>query len=188
MLYFWSVFFFNPHYMEFMNIIEGKGLDAEINYKLIDYFSSGHCAIVMKSNKISIHVASGDTIVDENDTYENIYKFLAPQLDENKKLIRSILRYGDTIENYDNVFIPSMQDMKDQWELDIHQFPYSKIFVAQYNRRRLHGENPILYRHNTVTDNEVLIETVNENNWHQFLKDSIETITEMVPLTRKING
>ena len=103
-------------------------MDAEIKYKLVDYFKSGHCANMMESNKFSIHIASGDIIVDGNGTDQSIYELLALHLDENNKLSRSILRYGGTMENYRSVFIPSMPDTKDQWELDIDQFPYSDFF------------------------------------------------------------
>ena len=82
---------------------------------------------MMEWNKVSIHIASVDIIVDKNDTDQSIYELLGLQLDENKKLIRSSLRYGDTMENYRNVFISSMQHTKDQWELDIDQFPYSNF-------------------------------------------------------------
>ena len=44
------------------------------------------------------------------------------------------MRYGDTMENYCNVLIPSTQDTRDQWELDIHHFLTLNLFVAQYNR------------------------------------------------------
>lgn len=67
-------------------------MDAEINCQFIDYFRSGHCAYRIESNTISIHIPSGDIIVDGSNTDESIYKFLALQLDENKKLFISILR------------------------------------------------------------------------------------------------
>ena len=84
------------------------------------------------------------------------------------------------MKNYCNVLIPSMQDTEDQWELGINQFSYSKFFVARYNRRRNHGENPILYRHTTATYNDVLLQNMNENNWHQFLKESIEAVLDRI--------
>ena len=84
------------------------------------------------------------------------------------------------MKNYRNVPIPSMQDTEDQRELGINQFPYSKFFVAQYNRRRNHGENPILYRHTTATYNDVLLQNMNENNLHQFLKVSIEAVLDRI--------
>ena len=46
-----------------------------------------------------------------------------------------------------------------------------------------------MYRHTKATDNDVLIETMNENNWYQLLKDSIvaalQFVTERVPFAGK---
>ena len=55
-----------------MNIVDAKGLDVEINCKVIDYFRLGYYAKVMGSNKISIQIATGDIIYDGDDTHESI--------------------------------------------------------------------------------------------------------------------
>ena len=47
--------------------------------------------------------------------------------------------------------------------------------VASYNNQylTLSGKDPILVRHCKASRDNLLIETMNENNWHEFLYESI---------------
>ena len=88
--------------------IQKRGLDGEVNYKLIDNLGSRHCANVMEANQITIHIDSGNIIVENNDTNESIHDFLNLQMDESKKRICSVLRYAGSLEDYKYQFIPSI--------------------------------------------------------------------------------
>lgn len=70
--------------------------------------------------------------------------------------------------------------MDDKWELDIDLFAFSKFFVAQFNKQYLYREQSILLRHNAAVNYDVVIETMNKNNWHQFLRDSIQGTLDKV--------
>ena len=160
--------------------IQKRGLDGDVNYKLIDYLRSRNSANVMEANQITIHIDIGNIIVENKDTNESIYDFLNLQMDESKKLIFSVRRYAGSLEDYKCQFIPSIVDIEDEWELEIYVFAFMKFFVAQYNKQYLHGEQPILLRHSAAVKDDVLIETMNENNWHQFPRDSIQGALERV--------
>ena len=67
-----------------------------------------------------------------------------------------------------------MVDTEYKRELGIHVFAFSKFFVALYNKQCLHGEQTILLRHSAAAKGNVRIEAMNENNWHHFLRDSVQ--------------
>ena len=46
----------------------------------------------MEGNDITIHVESGEYLVGKLETEESLYNFLALQTDEDKKVIRTVLR------------------------------------------------------------------------------------------------
>ena len=66
-------------------------------------------------------------------------------------------------------------DTEEQWEVDVVVNKYCRFLVASYNRSylSLNGENPILLRQSKATTDDVMTETMNENNWHNFLSDCI---------------
>ena len=57
---------------------------------------------------------------------------------------------------------------------DIHT---SKIFIANYNSGHMtftaSGPGPICCKHNKAAKDDDLLETMNENNWHEFLNGSV---------------
>ena len=131
----------------------------------------------MEANQISIHVRSGNIYVGDLETGgtgDSIFDFEENQMDETKKLILTVLRLKGSIAEFVDEFLVLM-DTEEQWKLDAAVNRYFKFFVACYNRSylTLNGENLILLRHSKATTDDVMIETMNENNWHQFLSDSI---------------
>ena len=66
---------------------------------------------------------------------------------------------------------------EEQWELDAAAFVYSKFFVANYNSSHMtftdSGPGPIYCKHTKVAKDDDLLETMNKNNWHEFLNGSI---------------
>ena len=131
----------------------------------------------METNQISIQVSSGNMYVGDLETVETgnrFFDFLENEIDETKKLILTVLRLKGSVAKFVDEFLVSM-DTKEQWELHVAVKKYSTFLVLCYNRSylTLDSENPILLRHSKPTTDDVLIETMNENNWHQFLSDSI---------------
>ena len=104
--------YWDPYHSELMFEIQKKGLDRDVNYKLIDSYLN--CAYVMEANRITIHIDSGNIIVANNHTNESIYDFLNLQTGKNKKLIYSVLRYAESLKDYKYQFIPSIVDTEDE--------------------------------------------------------------------------
>ena len=132
----------------------------------------------METNQIYIHVSSGNIYVgglETGETGNRFFDFLKNQIDETKKLILTVLMFKSSVVEFVDEFLVSM-DTKEQWESHVTVKKYSTFLVLCYNRSylTLGSENPIRLRHKPTAD-DVLIETMNENNWHQFLSDSIRS-------------
>ena len=61
----------------------------------------------MEGNYITIHVESGEYLVGELETGESLYDFLALQTDEDKKVIRAILRYSGSLKSFTEDYMQS---------------------------------------------------------------------------------
>ena len=86
----------------FENCLSDLGLDVvgSNNRDLVLFLYSGEMAIIMKENKLKIHVDSGEILENDRETRENFYEFLRFQLDESKKTIQTILQYSGSFEGF----------------------------------------------------------------------------------------
>ena len=87
----------------------------------------------MKDNEITIHVDTGNILLDGEGTDENFYQFLKLQMDNDKRTIETALRYSGPLRGFLNNYLASEIGTEEQCELDAGGFVYSKFFVAAYN-------------------------------------------------------
>ena len=129
----------------------------------------------MKDNEITIHVDTGNILLDGEGTDENFYQFLKLQMDNDKKTIETALRYSGPLRGFLNNYLASEIGTEEQCELDAGGFVYSKFFVAAYNASylTLNGKDLICCKHTRAMRDDVMLETLNENNWHEFLDSAI---------------
>ena len=162
--------------LRIINEIERRGLNTSENRDFIDYLSTDECERVMKGIDITIHLESGDYLVGELETGESLYDFLALQTDEDKKVIRTILRYSGSLKSFTEDYMQSALGTEEKWLLDSDVFVYSKYLVANHNSSYLvmRGQEPIYCRHSRATEDDVMLKSMNENNWHDFLDNAIE--------------
>ena len=130
----------------------------------------------MEGNDIIIQVESGEYLVRELGTGESLYDFFALQTDEDKKVIRTILRYSGSLKSFTEDYMQSALGTEENWLLDSEVFVYSKYLVANHNSNYLfmRGQEPIYCRHSKATEDDVMLKSMNENNWHDFLDNAIE--------------
>ena len=60
--------------------------------------------------------------------------------------------------------------------LDSDEFLYSKYLVANHNSGYLvmRGREPIYCRHSRAMEDDLMLESMNQNNWHDFLDNALE--------------
>ena len=104
----------------FENRLADLGVDVAgtHNRDLMLFLYSGEMGIIMKENKLKIHVDSGEIIENDIETGENFYEFLRFQLDKSKKTIQTVIRYSGSFKGF-NDYLSNMIDMEEQWELNI---------------------------------------------------------------------
>ena len=131
----------------------------------------------MEEYRITIHAVSGEIIVRGVETGENLYDFLRHQMDEGKRTIETVIRYSGPIEGFIKNYLSADIGTEEQWELDTVAFVYSRFFVANYNSSHItftaSGPGPKCCKHTKAANDNDLLETINENNWHEFLNGSI---------------
>ena len=132
------------------------------------------CERVMEGNDITIHVESGEYLVGELETGESLYDFIALQTDEDQKAISTI--YSGSSKIFIEGYMQSELGTEEKWLIDSDAFFYSKYLVANHNSDYLvmRGQEPIYCRHSRATEDEVMLKSMNENNWHDFLDNAIE--------------
>ena len=162
--------------LRIINEIERRGLNTSENRDFIDYLSTDECERVMEGNDITIHVESGEYLVGELESGESLYDLLVLQSDEDKKVIRTILRYSDSLKIFTEDYMQSALGTEEKWLLDSDVFVYSKYLVANHNSGYLvmRSQEPIYCRHSRATEDDVMLKSMNENNWHDFLDNAIE--------------
>ena len=69
-------------------------------------------------------------------------------------------------------------DTEEQWELDIGAYVYSKFFVAFYNSS-IGLISPIHLKHTRAHKDDEILETMNMNNYHEFLDSYISLAPSM---------
>ena len=105
--------------MDAVTVSENRLADLEVdvagthNRDLVLYLYSGEMAIIMKENKLKIHVESGEIIENGRETGENFYEFLRFQLNEIKKTILTVLQYSGSFEGFKDS-ISNMIDAEEQ--------------------------------------------------------------------------
>ena len=120
------------NYLRITNEIERRGLNTSENRDFIDYLATDECERVMERNDITIHVESGEYLVEELETGESLKNFLALQTDEDKKVIRTVLRYSGPLKSFIEDYMESALGTEEKWLPDSDVFVYSKYLVANH--------------------------------------------------------
>ena len=93
-------------------------------------------------------------------------------MDLTKRLIRTVLRYSGFLKGFTVEYLNFDIGNEEKWEPDVDVLVFSKFSVANHNNEFLvmNGVEPICCRHSIATKDDMMLETMNENNWHKFLE------------------
>ena len=86
------------------------------------------------------------------------------------------LCFSESLKAFFENYLATDVGTEEQWDLDTGTFICSKFLVANYNLGYLifNGKDPIYCKHTEVAEDYTILETMNENKWHDFLNSSIE--------------
>ena len=87
-------------------------------------------------------------------------------MDEDKKVINTVLRFVGPLKDFTDDYLLSAIGTVEKWMLDSDEFVYSKYVVANHNSGYLilKGKEPIYCRHNRATEDDIMLESMNQNN------------------------
>ena len=96
-----------------------------------------------------------------------------------QKKLRTVLRYSGSLKGFTDKYLNFKIGNEEKWELDVDVLVFSKFIAANHNNEYLvmNGIEPIYYRmvmngiepiycqHGRATKDDMMLETMNENNW-----------------------
>ena len=85
------------------------------NSNFIDFLATDFGSRLMRENKLSIHIETGDLYYKDLNTGESIYSFILSQQDESKKIINVNLHYGGSFEAYLAKVLAGIDSETDAW-------------------------------------------------------------------------
>ena len=151
------------NYLRIINEIKRRGLNTSENREFIDYLGTDECERFMQGNDITIHAERGKYLVEELETGESLYDFHALQTDEDKKVIKMLLRYSGSLKSFTEDYMQSALGTEEKWLLESDVFVYSKYLAANHNSGYLvmRGQEPIYCRHSRATEDDVMLKSMN---------------------------
>ena len=101
----------------------------------------------MTSNKLSIHVESGDTFYENHNTGENFYNFLIAQQNKDVAFIPKKVSYQNTFETYIGQFLQSFS-IDDVEKYDLYAHKNSQyLFFRSNDNAKTYGSHRQKIRH-----------------------------------------
>ena len=96
-------------------------------------------------------------------------------MNDDKEITETALRYSGPLRGFLNNYLVFEIGTEEQWKLDTAVFVYFKFFVTAYNASclALNGKDLIYCKHTRAMRVDIMLEKMNENNWHEFLDSTI---------------
>ena len=149
---------------------EVKHFRDQSNEMFINFLLSDICVELMRKNKIRIHISSGDIYINNVNTNENIYDFLAIQENKNYILIDKEFIFDGTLQTYYNTYLNNELITKDDFMTNRN----SKFLFLHFNNvLQMTGVSPFKLRHTVVIKNKKALELVQKSNWQYFISTLI---------------
>ena len=163
-------FFYGGDSQNFVDALEFIGL-SPINREFAAFLLSDLGRQVMTQNKLSIHVESGDTFYDNQNTEENFYSFLLSQQNDEAAYVPKNFSNSNTFGKYVTDFLQFSID--DQEKFDLLAFKNSKYLFYRFNNFvKMYGNSRYKLLHTRKMLDTVGMQKVEEKN-NQFLIEKI---------------
>ena len=162
--------FYGGDSQNFVDALEFIGL-SPINREFAAFLLSDLGRQVMTQNKLSIHVESGDTFYDNQNTEENFYSFLLSQQNDEAAYVPKNFSNSNTFGKYVTDFLQFSID--DQEKFDLLAFKNSKYLFYRFNNFvKMYGNSRYKLLHTRKMLDTVGMQKVEEKN-NQFLIEKI---------------
>ena len=140
------------------------------SFNFLDYLPINRCEDLIISNKLKIHIGTGDIYYDNNDTNESIYGFFQLQEDKTKKIIEHEFVYDGTYQQYYGELLLKINQQDDD-RLDALTNKNSKFLFCHFNNflTRVNVTSfPV--GHSKTTNDDPAIDIIQNENWQHFIE------------------
>ena len=144
------------------------------NINFIEFLQSEYCNEILQNNDFKIHIETGNIYYDDKDTNESIFEFIQNQQNTSKGIIRYDFKFDRNFREYFR-WILNEFDAQKKTTFDVLAHKNTKFLVYRYNDlKALGGEELIKIRHSIVTDNYLVAEEIQNQDWQYFIERVLE--------------
>ena len=144
------------------------------NEMFVNFLQTNVCMELMRKNKIKIHISSGDIYINNINTNESIYSFLAVQNNPSYIIIDKEFIFDGSLNAYYNTYLSNSLLVKDDFSTNRN----SKFLFLHFNNvLQMTGVTPYKLRHTVVIKNEKALELVQKSNWQYFISTLMNIAT-----------
>ena len=131
--------------------------------------------IAKKFYKVTgIHIETGNIYYQDTDTNESIFEFMKNQQDNSKGLINSYLKFDGSYKSYFQCILNEF-DAQEKAKYDIFSLKNTKYLIYRFNDFQNSIDKPLIkIRHTLVTDNYLVAEEIQNQDWEYFIDRVIE--------------
>ena len=150
------------------------GLSTD-NLEFLDFLQSDICKKILASNKLKIHVETGNIYYENNDTSKSIFDFFLKQQDPTKGVIDNDFLYGGKYDDYFQWIIDGF-DTQQKTKLDVLNSKNAKFLFYQMNEFLQSNNLPLKkVKHSVVTDDYIALEQIQSQNWQYFVESVLDS-------------
>ena len=131
------------------------------------------CKQILEDNHLKIHIETGNIYKNE-DTNESVFQFIENQQDSSKGIINYDLSFEGSYNDYYRWILNNF-DSYEKTKLDLFTQKNRKYLVYHFNDMlKSTGQPLIKVRHSKVTDDYIVAEEIQNQNWQHFIERVIE--------------
>ena len=166
-------FFTGGENKKFDDTMRSYGLSTD-NLEFLDFLQSEICKKILTTNKLKIHVETGNIYYDNNDTSKSIFDFFLKEQDPTKGIIEHDFVYGGSYNDYFQWLIDGF-DSQEKTKLDVLTSKNAKFFFYRMNEVLQANNLPLKkVKHSVVTEDYIAIEKIHSRNWQYFVEFVLE--------------
>ena len=144
------------------------------NINFIEFLQSEYCKEILQNNDFKIHIETGNIYYDDKDTNESIFEFIQNQQNTSKGIRRYDFKFDRNFREYFR-WILNEFDAQKKTTFDVLAHKNTKFLVYRYNDLKASGgEELIKIRYSIVTDNYLVAEEIQNQDWQYFIERVLE--------------
>ena len=171
---------------KFDDTMRSYGLSTD-NLEFLDFLQYEICKNILPTNKLKIHVETGNIYCNNKDTSKPIFDFFLKQQDPTKGIVEHDFIYGGSFNHYFQWLIDGF-DSQEKTKLDVLTSKNAKFFFYGMNEVLQANNRPLKkVKHSVVTEDYIAIEKIQSQNWQYFVESVLDACRRKILVKQFIN-